>query len=115
MVVDLLPDETADRVFQALADKTRRDILVRTVMKEQSVSALARHYEMSFAAVQKHVAVLERATLVTKRRRGREQMVQGNTATLRSAAELLAAYEALWAERVTQIAAVLAAEEGDTT
>jgi DNA-binding transcriptional ArsR family regulator len=114
MVVDLLPDETADRVFQALADKTRRDILLRTVVEEQSVSALARHYEMSFAAVQKHVAVLERATLVTKRRRGREQIVQGNTSTLRSAAALLDAYEKLWRERVARIAAVLT-EEGDTT
>jgi len=113
MVVDSLPDETTDRIFQALADKTRRDILVRAVLEEQSVSALARHYEMSFAAVQKHVAVLERATLVTKRRHGREQIVQGNTSTLRSAAALLDAYETLWLERVAQIAAVLT-EEGDT-
>jgi DNA-binding transcriptional ArsR family regulator len=113
MVVDSLPDETTDRIFQALADKTRRDILVRAVTEEQSVSALARHYEMSFAAVQKHVAVLERATLVTKRRRGREQIVQGNTSTLRSAAALLDAYETLWLERVARIATVLT-EEGDT-
>jgi DNA-binding transcriptional ArsR family regulator len=114
MVVDLLPEETADRVFQALADRTRRDILVRAVTEEQSVSALARRYEMSFAGVQKHVAVLERAALVTKRRHGREQIVQANTSTLRSAAALLDAYETLWTERVAQIASVLA-EEGDTT
>ncbi len=86
---------------------------MRSVMEEQSVSALARHYEMSFAAVQKHVAVLERATLVTKRRRGREQIVQGNTSTLRSAAALLDAYENLWIERVARLSAVLA-EGGDT-
>jgi DNA-binding transcriptional ArsR family regulator len=113
MVVDSLPDETTDRIFQALADKTRRDILVRAVLEEQSVSALARHYDMSFAAVQKHVAVLERATLVTKRRHGREQIVQGNTSTLRSAAALLDAYETLWLERVARIATVLT-QEGDT-
>jgi DNA-binding transcriptional ArsR family regulator len=113
MVVDTLSEGTADRVFQALADTTRRDILVRAVTEEQSVSALARHYEMSFAAVQKHVAVLERATLVTKRRRGREQIVQGNTSTLRAAAALLDTYETLWIERVAQIASMLA-EEGDT-
>ena len=113
MVVDSLPDETTDRIFQALADKTRRDILVRAALEERSVSALARHYEMSFAAVQKHVAVLERATLVTKRRRGREQIVQGNMSTLRSAAALLDAYETLWLERVARIATVLT-EEGDT-
>jgi DNA-binding transcriptional ArsR family regulator len=114
MVVVSLTDETTDRIFQALADTTRRDILVRTIQQEQSVSALARRYEMSFAAVQKHVAVLERATLVTKRRQGREQIVQGNTSTLRAAAALLDAYEQLWIERATQIAAVLGGQEGDT-
>jgi DNA-binding transcriptional ArsR family regulator len=114
MVVDSLTDSVTDRIFQALADMTRRDILVRAIVQEQSVSALARHYEMSFAAVQKHVAVLERATLVTKRRHGREQIVQGNASTLRTAAALLDAYEQLWIERATQIADVVGGEEGDT-
>jgi DNA-binding transcriptional ArsR family regulator len=109
-----LTDGSADRIFQALADRTRRDILVRAILEEQSVTALARHYEMSFAAVQKHVAVLERATLVTKRRHGREQIVRGNTSTLHAAAALLDAYEQLWIERATQIAALLGGEEGDT-
>ncbi len=114
MVVDQLTDEEADRIFHALADATRRDILTRAIQREQSVSALARHYEMSFAAVQKHVAVLERATLVTKRRSGREQIVRGNTETLRSAAALLDAYEQLWIERANRIAGVLADEEGES-
>lgn len=113
MVVDTLTNDAADRVFQALADTTRRDILVRSILQEQSVSALARHYEMSFAAVQKHVAVLERATLVSKRRHGREQIVQGNASTLRTAAALLDTYEQLWVERATRIADLLG-EEGDT-
>jgi DNA-binding transcriptional ArsR family regulator len=114
VVVDILADGSADRIFRALADRTRRDILVRSIQEEQSVSALAGHYEMSFAAVQKHVAVLERAKLVTKRRQGREQIVQGNTSTLHSASALLDGYEQLWIERTTQIAAVLGGEEGDT-
>jgi DNA-binding transcriptional ArsR family regulator len=114
VVVDILTDGSVDRIFQALADRTRRDILVRAIHEEQSVSALARHYEMSFAAVQKHVAVLERATLVTKRRHGREQIVEGNTSTLHAAAALLDAYEQLWIERATRIAALLGGEEGDT-
>lgn len=115
MVVDVLLEHETDRVFQALADGTRRDILVRASRREQSVSALARHYEMSFAAVQKHVAVLERAALVTKRRSGREQIVHGNASTLRDAAALLHSYEQLWIQRANQIAAVLAGEEGDPT
>jgi DNA-binding transcriptional ArsR family regulator len=113
MVVDSPTEREADRIFHALADSTRRDLLARAIVCEQSVSALARHYSMSFAAVQKHVAVLERAHLVTKRRSGREQIVYGNSSTLRTAAELLDAYELLWIERATRIAGVLAGEEGD--
>jgi len=115
MVVDKWTDDTADRVFLALGAATRRDILARAIRQEQSVSALARRYEMSFAAVQKHVAVLERAALVTKQRRGREQIVRCNVPTLRKAAALLDEYEQLWSSRITQIADILAGEEGSTT
>ena len=108
-----MSEQETDRLFHALADATRRDILVRAIEREQSVSTLARRYEMSFAAVQKHVAVLERATLIVKRRHGREQIVSGNPPTIRKAAELLDAFEQLWIQRTTQIADVLAGEEGD--
>lgn len=100
-------------MFHALADATRRDILIRAIEREQSVSSLARHYEMSFVAVHKHVAVLERAVLVTKRRRGREQIVHANTATLRRAAALLESYEQLWIARAERIAELLINEKGD--
>jgi DNA-binding transcriptional ArsR family regulator len=113
MVVHIGTDEDVDRVFHALADSTRRDILLEAIQREQSVSALARRYDMSFAAVQKHVAVLEHAALVTKERRGREQIVAGNTSTLRRAIDLLDGYEQLWIARVTQIADILAGAEGD--
>ncbi|MBU2664535.1 helix-turn-helix domain-containing protein [Actinoplanes bogorensis] len=97
MVVD------ADRVFQALADATRRDILARVLHEGQSVSALARLYPMSFAAVQKHVAVLASAGLVTKERRGREQVVHGDVAALRRAGGVLTELEGLWRHRVRGI------------
>ena len=100
-------------MFHALADATRRDILAHAIEREQSVSALARRYEMSFAAVQKHVAVLERAALIAKQRRGREQIVSANTPTVRKAAGLLDAYEQLWIQRASQIVDVLAGEEGE--
>lgn len=105
-----LTDDEVDRIFQALADSTRRDIVVRVLRQEQSVSALAAHYRMSFAAVQKHVAVLERATLVTKQRRGREQVVHGNVAALRRAAGLLEDYEQIWRGRARAIEDLLAEE-----
>jgi DNA-binding transcriptional ArsR family regulator len=112
MVVDTeLTQSEIDCLFQALSDATRRDILRRTVEHGDSVSVLARRYSMSFAAVQKHVMVLERAALVTKERRGREQIVHANGATLCRAASLLDAYEQLWIHRVEQIEEILEAEE----
>jgi DNA-binding transcriptional ArsR family regulator len=108
MVVDLLSPTETDKVFHALADPTRRDI-VRTVMVEQqSVSALARRYPMSVAAVQKHVAVLEVAGLVTKQRRGRECLVRGDIARVREARRALDAFEELWRNRVAQMDQILA-------
>ena len=108
MVVQELSDADVDRIFQALADATRRDIVTRVMTREQSVSDLARGYAMSFAAVQKHVAVLERAMLVTKERRGREQIVHADPRMLRTAARLLDAYEELWRDRADRIGRILA-------
>ncbi|MEW1921117.1 ArsR/SmtB family transcription factor [Pseudarthrobacter oxydans] len=108
MVVDQLRDDELDRLFQAFADSTRRDIVRRVTVGEYSVSGLAALYAMSFAAVQKHVAVLERASLVTKEKRGREQIVRGNHEGLEKARRLLDEYEAIWRQRVDRIAGILA-------
>ena len=110
MVVDLLPTDQADRVFHALADATRRDILLHALEGEHNVSALARRYPMSFAAVQKHVAVLEGAGLVVKQRKGREQLVRGNVDTMRRAYRLLEQLEAVWTGRIERIGELLADE-----
>ena len=107
MVVDLAHEHETDRLFQALADPTRRDIVARTMRSEHSVSSLARDYPMSFAAVQKHVAVLERAELVTKRRHGREQLVRGNVERLRDAHRLLDHFEAMWRSRLDRFEQIL--------
>jgi DNA-binding transcriptional ArsR family regulator len=108
MVVDQLRETELDRLFQAFADSTRRDIVRRVTAGEYSVSGLAGLYTMSFAAVQKHVAVLERASLVTKEKRGREQIVRGNHEGLQKARRLLDDYEAIWRQRVSRIADILA-------
>lgn len=107
MVVDQLSELEVDVLFAALADSTRRDIVRRAATDEHSVSRLAQHYAMSFAAVQKHVAILERAGLVTKRRRGREQLVSSNADTLARARLALEQLEALWRQRLDSFAAVL--------
>lgn len=109
MVVRMeLSDAQIDRVFHALAAATRRDILRRTIEGEHSVSALARDYDMSFAAVQKHVAVLEEAGLIIKRAEGRERLVRADPAMIARARALLARYEELWRSRVDRLDAILA-------
>ncbi len=92
-----------DRVFGALADATRRDLVRRAIAGEEGVAELADHYPVSFAAVQKHVAVLERAGLVTKERIGRRKVVRTNVEGLRRARRLLDQYEELWRNRVDRM------------
>ena len=92
-----------DRVFAALADHTRRDIVRRAISAEEGILELASHYPMSFAAVQKHVAVLERAGLVTKQRIGRRKVVRANLEALLVARRLLDQYEELWRARVDRM------------
>lgn len=116
MVVDQLTDDRADLVFHALADATRRDIVERAMAGEHSVSALARRYPISVTAVQKHVTVLEAAGLVTKERRGREQLVRTNVETIRRAAALLDQLEDIWRGRIDRIGELLAEDtQGETT
>lgn len=103
-------EDQADALFHALADRTRRDILRRALAGEHSVSALAVNYEMSFAAVQKHVAVLEKAGLLTKRRSGREQLASGEVAAVRSAASLLGELEQVWRGRIARIDDLISSE-----
>ncbi|HYO80615.1 MAG TPA: metalloregulator ArsR/SmtB family transcription factor [Bryobacteraceae bacterium] len=102
------PAEYLDRLFGALADATRRDILARVMDADESVSELAAHYQMSFAAVQKHVAVLERAHLVTKRKDGRAQRVAGNPDAVRRANRLLQQFEQIWEARIGRLDELLA-------
>jgi len=112
MVVELeLSDAEVDRVFHALADATRRDILRRTLAGDATVSELAAAYAMSFAAVQKHVAVLEGAGLVAKESRGRTRIVRADPETIARARRLLDAYAELWRSRVDRLDALLAADD----
>jgi DNA-binding transcriptional ArsR family regulator len=115
MVVGVLADEEVDRLFHALADATRRDILHRCIRAEPSVSRLAEGYPMSFAAVQKHVAVLERAGLVAKERRGREQLVRTDHAAVDRARGVLDDLETAWRGRVDRMTDLLEQAPGPET
>jgi DNA-binding transcriptional ArsR family regulator len=113
MVVDQgvagrLSADEVDRIFHALADATRRDIVRRVLVSEQSIGELARRYPMSVAAVQKHIAVLTSAGLVSKTPRGREQRVAGRPETVRKAQALLDELEQQWRGRIDRMGSVLA-------
>ncbi len=108
VVQEDLTDDDIDRLFHALAAATRRDILRRTIESEHSVSALARDYDVSFAAVQKHVAVLEEAGLIIKRAEGRERLVRADPTMIARARALLARYEDLWRARIDRLDDLLA-------
>jgi DNA-binding transcriptional ArsR family regulator len=109
MVVDSpLSSDDVDRLFRALADATRRDIVVRAVGGDLSVSALARNYDMSVTAVQKHVSVLDSAGLVRKHKQGREQLVSAQPRALAAARDVLDGIEQLWRGRLDRFGEVLA-------
>ncbi len=111
-MVEQQSDADIDRVFHALADATRRDIVRRTLVAEQSVTQLAAAYAMSFAAVSKHIAVLAEARLITKRAEGRVRLVRADPAALDRAQQLLRSYEDLWRGRIDRLDALLS-EEAD--
>lgn len=103
-------EDRVDALFHALADRTRRDIMRRVLAGEYSVSALAAKYDMSFAAVQKHVAVLEKSGLLTKRRSGREQLASGDVEAVRSVASMLTELEQVWRGRIARIDELIASD-----
>jgi len=115
MVVYMQTAFEPDLVFAALADATRRDIVLRALGGREGVAELAGHYPMSFAAVQKHVAVLERAGLVSKTRAGRRKVVRTEIEALRRARGLLDQYEALWRGRIDRMTDLIAASRGTRT
>jgi DNA-binding transcriptional ArsR family regulator len=107
-------EKAADLLFGALADPTRRDIFRRAREGRLSVSALAREYPISLAAVQKHVAVLERAELVSKHRVGRESIVRAETVALKRAHAALDRLESEWRGRIERIDRILDEDKGDS-
>jgi DNA-binding transcriptional ArsR family regulator len=114
MVVSMSVVLDHDRIFGALGDATRRDIVRRAIDGEEGVAELAEHYSMSFAAVQKHIAILERAGLVSKHRMGRRKVVRTNLERLRVARRLLDQYEELWRGRIDRMTALVHQPEETT-
>lgn len=104
-------DTQIDLVFSSLADPTRRDIFQRVTRNEQTISEIAPNYKMSFAAVAKHLQIMEKAKLISKRKKGRQQLVSARPATLKSIEKYLADYEKLWNKRFDMLEDLLNKEE----
>ena len=100
-----------DGLFGSLADPIRRDILRRLMNAQFTVSQIAENYDISLAAVAKHLNVLEKAKLVIKQRRGKEQVVSIAPEALKDASQYLAQYEALWNYRFDALDTVLKEEK----
>lgn len=92
-----------DSIFGSLADTTRRDILRRVAGRELSVGDIASSYDISLAAVSKHLIVLEQARLVTKRREGKLQIVSLSPAALTDATKHLEQYSDIWERRLDRL------------
>jgi DNA-binding transcriptional ArsR family regulator len=95
--------QSLDSIFGSLADPTRRDILRRVFKKELTVGEIAKHYELTFAAIAKHLTVLEKAGLIGKKRRGKEQVVSILPKALIEADQYLKNYQEIWEERISRL------------
>lgn len=99
--------ERLDATFHALSDPTRRGMLASLALGEKSIGELAQPYAMSFAGASKHVQVLERAGLVTRRKAGRAQICRLEAAPLAEAEQWLRQWERLWNLRLDALEALL--------
>jgi len=100
-----------DGLFGSLADPVRRDILQRLIRAQHTISQLAANYEMSFAAVAKHLNVLEKAKLIIKRKNGKEQIISISPDALRDASHYLTQFEQLWNYRFDLLDTILQEDE----
>ncbi len=96
-----------NNIFASLADPTRRDILRRVIEKEFNISELSEFYDMSFAAVAKHLKVLEKARLIIKKPVGKNQMIEASPVAIKEATIYLKQYEKLWNERFDKLEQIL--------
>src|SRR5882724_8166665 len=107
----LVPSLSLDNIFGSLADATRRDILKRVSKKSLSVGQIAEHYKLTFAAISKHLKVLEKAKLIVKTRRGKEQMVEIYPQTFSGTEDYLKNLKIIWEDRFDRLDELLKVEQ----
>jgi DNA-binding transcriptional ArsR family regulator len=96
-----------DSIFGSLADPTRRSILEQVSRQSMSVGQIAKDYDLTFAAVSKHLKVLQTANLVSKQRNGKEQIVSLSPAALKEADDYLKQYHEMWNDRFDRLEQIL--------
>ena len=105
-------EHNLNHVFHALADPTRRAILARLASGEATVGHLSEPFPLTFAAVSKHLGVLERAGLVTREARGRERVCRLSPGALEDARSWLEFHERSWTERLDALDALVRTSAG---
>lgn len=103
-----------DNIFASLADPTRRDILQRVAQRQMSIGEIAKSYDLTFAAISKHLKVLESARLIVKHKQGKERMVQLSPYAFKSAAEYLDWYQGLWEQRFDALEEFLKEDQNES-
>jgi DNA-binding transcriptional ArsR family regulator len=96
-----------DLIFNSLSDPTRRDILERLQHTTLNIGEIAELYDMSLAAVSKHLKILEKARLIIKRKAGRERYVSLAPQAMQQTARYFTQYEALWNQRFDRLETVV--------
>ena len=102
-----------DSSFAALADPTRRDVLLRLARKDASISALAGAFEMTLTGMKKHVQVLEDAGLVTTEKVGRVRWCRLGPRRLDRETEWIAKYQSMLEARYDRLGEFLERTRGD--
>jgi DNA-binding transcriptional ArsR family regulator len=100
-------EKRLDATFHALADPTRRGMLARLALGEQSIGELAEPFAMSFAGASKHVKVLEDAGLISRRKAGRTHLISIEARPLEEAEKWLRQWEKFWSGRLDRLEALI--------
>ena len=99
--------QSLDSLFYSLSDSTRRDILDRLTKNDLSVSEIALPYDMTLAAISKHLKVLERAKLIIRRKQGKQHIFQLYPPAFADASEYISYYTNFWESNLDSLKSYL--------
>lgn len=98
--------------FRALADSSRRQILLHLSSRDMTIAQVAEHFDMTRAAVKKHLTILEEGKLISVRPRGRERINRLEPKALRPVAEWVSFFDQFWDNKIGKLKAAVETAEG---